>query len=324
MKNQILGNTGITVSQLCMGTMTFGREADRSASEAIYKRCLDAGINFFDCANVYGDGAAETILGDLITDHRQQLIITSKCGSPFGSGINSEGGSRRHIMASIEASLRRLKTDYIDIYFLHRFDDHTPLAVSLRALNDLVTQGKVRYIGVSNFSAWQTVKASGLAALHDWAPVDCIQPMYNLVKRQAEVEILPMARSENLGVMTYNPIGGGLLAGKYGKDHTEGKGRFNTDDMYQKRYGERWVYAAAKKFFEFAGERGYHPVSLAVAWVCRHEACPVPIIGAGNVTQLEDSLRSVEIEITDQLYNAISALTPAPPPATDRLEDRMK
>ena len=136
-----------------MGTMTFGREADKSTSNAIYKRCLDAGINFFDCANVYSDGVAETILGELITDHRQQLIITSKCGVPFGSEINSQGGSRRHIMASIEASLKRLKTDYIDIFFLHRFDDQTPLEVSLRALNDLIVQGKKRYIGVSNYSA---------------------------------------------------------------------------------------------------------------------------------------------------------------------------
>lgn len=324
MKNRLLGNTGIKVSQLCMGTMTFGREADKAASKAIYQRCLDAGINFFDCANVYSAGVAETILGELISDHRQQLIITSKCGSPFDSGINSQGGSRRHIMASIEASLKRLKTDYIDIYFLHRFDDQTPLEVSLRALNDLVVQGKIRYIGVSNYSAWQTMKAVGLAALHDWAPVDCIQPMYNLVKRQAEVEILPMAKSENLGVMIYNPIGGGLLAGKYGSDHTEGQGRFTTDDMYQKRYRERWVYAAAKQFTEFAVDQGYHPVSLAVAWVCRHEAVTSPIVGARNVTQLEDSLRSVEIEVTDQLYNAVSDLTPTPPPATDRFEEQVK
>jgi aryl-alcohol dehydrogenase-like predicted oxidoreductase len=324
MKYRLLGNTGIKVSQLCMGTMTFGREADKFASEAIYKRCLDTGINFFDCANVYGKGVAETILGELITDHRQQLVVTSKCGSPFGSEINSQGGSRRHIMASIEASLNRLKTDYIDIFFLHRFDDQTPLEVSLRALNDLVVQGKIRYIGVSNYSAWQTMKASGLTALHDWAPVDCIQPMYNLVKRQAEVEILPMAKSENLGVMIYNPIAGGLLAGKYGNDHTQGEGRFTTDDMYQKRYRERWVYAAAQQFSKFAIDQGYHPVSLAVAWVCRHEAVTAPIVGARNVTQLEDSLSSVEIEVTDQLYDAISDLTPTPPPATDRFEEQVK
>ena len=280
MKYRLLGNTGIRVSQLGMGTMTFGREADKSESEAMFKRCLDDGINFFDCANVYGDGVAETILGELIADHRQELIVTSKCGSPFGSAIHSQGGSRMNIMASIEASLKRLKTDFIDIYFLHRFDDCTPLEVSLRALNDLVSQGKVRYIGVSNFSAWQTMKACGLTAQHDWAPIDCIQPMYNLVKRQAEVEILPMAKSENIGVITYNPIGAGLLAGKYGSDHTTGEGRLTTDDMYQKRYRDRWMFDAAKRFGEFAVKAGYHPVSLAVAWVSKNEAVTAPIIGA--------------------------------------------
>jgi aryl-alcohol dehydrogenase-like predicted oxidoreductase len=307
-----------------MGTMTFGREADKSASEAIFKRCLDNGINFYDCANVYGDGVAETILGELIADHRQQLIVTSKCGSRFGSEINSQGGSRRHILESIEASLKRLKTDYIDIYFLHRFDDGTPLEVSLRALNDLVAQGKVRYIGVSNFSAWQTMKARGLSVQHDWAPVDCIQPMYNLVKRQAEVEILPMAKSENIGVMTYNPIGAGLLAGKYGQDHTTGEGRLTTDDMYQKRYRDRWMFDAAKRFYEFAMEAGCHPVSLAVAWVSRNTAVTAPIIGARSVTQLEDSLRAVDIDLTDQLYDAISEMTPTPSSATDRSEEQIK
>ncbi len=322
MKNRFLGKTGIRVSQLCMGTMTFGREADKSESKAMFSRCLDAGINFFDCADVYSDGVTETILGELIAEHRRQLIITSKCGGQFGSEINAQGCSRRHIMASVEGSLKRLKTDYIDIYFLHRFDAHTPLEVSLRAMSDLVAQGKIRHIGVSNFSAWQTMQASGIAALHDWAPVDCIQPMYNLVKRQAEVEILPMARAQNLGVMVYNPIGGGLLAGKYGKDHTEGQGRFSSDEMYQRRYREGWAFAAARHFCEFAKDQGYHPVSLAVAWVCHNTAVTTPIVGARNVAQLEDSLRSAEIEMTDQLYDAIADLTPSPPPATDRLEEQ--
>jgi aryl-alcohol dehydrogenase-like predicted oxidoreductase len=307
-----------------MGTMTFGREADRSASEAMFKRCLDNGINFFDCANVYGDGTAETILGDLIADHRQHLIVTTKCGSPFGSEIHAQGGSRRNIIQSIEASLKRLKTDYIDIYYLHRFDKNTPLTVSLRALNDLVVQGKVRYIGVSNFSAWQIMKARGLTAQHDWAPVDCIQPMYNLVKRQAEVEILPMAESERLGVMTYNPLGAGLLSGKYGKDHTMGEGRLTADDMYRKRYHDSWMFNAAQRFSAFAVQAGYHPVSLAVAWVSRNRAVTAPIIGARSVKQLEDSLRAVEIDLTDQLYDTISELTPSPPLATDRSEEQFK
>jgi aryl-alcohol dehydrogenase-like predicted oxidoreductase len=196
--------------------------------------------------------------------------------------------------------------------------------VSLRALNDLVTQGKVRYIGVSNFSAWQTMKACGLTSLHDWAPVDCIEPMYNLVKRQAEVEILPMAKSENIGVITYNPIAAGLLAGKYGKDHTAGEGRLTTDSVYQKRYRDSWMFDAAKQFYAFAVKEGYHPVSLAVAWICRNEAVTAPIIGARSVKQLEASLRAVEIDLTNQLYDAISEMTPAPLSATDRSEEQIK
>ena len=323
MNYTFLGHTGLRVSQLCMGTMTFGKEADVSASEAIFRRCLDSGINFFDCANVYNDGVAETILGKLIADHRQHLIVTSKCGSPFGSEMNSRGGSRRNIIASLEASLKRLKTDYIDIYFLHKFDEYTPLEASLRALNDVVVQGKVRCIGVSNFSAWQVMKACGLSTLHDWVPVDCIQPMYNLVKRQAEVEILPMAKSENIGVVSYNPLGAGLLTGKYGKDHTAGNGRLTTSDKYQKRYRDRWMFDTATRFCEFAVEAGYHPVSLAVAWVGRNDAVTAPIIGARSVEQLEDSLRSVDIDMTDQLYDAIAAMSPKPPAATDRSEEQV-
>ena len=323
MNYTFLGRTGLRVSQLCMGTMTFGHEADESASEAIFRRCLDSGINFFDCANVYNDGVAETILGKLIADHRQHLVLTSKCGSPFGSEINARGGSRRNIIASLEASLKRLKTDYIDIYFLHKFDAYTPLEVSLRALNDVVVQGKVRCIGVSNFSAWQVMKACGLSTLHDWVPVDCIEPMYNLVKRQAEVEILPMAKSENLGVISYNPLGAGLLTGKYGKDHTAGNGRLTTSDKYRKRYRDGWMFDTATRFCAFAVEAGYHPVSLAVAWVGRNDAVTAPIIGARSVAQLEDSLRAVDIDMTDELYDAIAAMSPKPPAATDRSEEQV-
>ncbi len=160
MKYRFLGKTGIQVSSLCMGTMTFGREADKEASKDIFNRCRDAGVNFFDCANVYNEGRAETILGKLICDCRNELVINSKFGSPMGTGLNDSGGSRRHLTASLEASLRRLNTDYLDIYFLHRFDEHTPLEKTLRALDDAVAQGKVRYTGVSNFAAWPITRRS--------------------------------------------------------------------------------------------------------------------------------------------------------------------
>jgi aryl-alcohol dehydrogenase-like predicted oxidoreductase len=303
-----------------MGTMTFGREADEEACRAIFNRCRDAGINFFDCANVYSEGRAESILGELISDCRNELIVTSKFGGPMGSGLNDRGASRRNLVASLDASLKRLKTDYVDVYFLHHLDDHTPVDETLRALDDVVAQGKVRCTGVSNFAAWQIAKALGIAAINSWTPFHCIQPMYNLVKRQAEVEILPLAQSEHLGVISYNPLAGGILSGKYGADRQADAGRLTNDDMYQKRYNDQWIYDAAVNFAQFSRDEGYHPVSLAVAWVGYHPAVTAPIIGARNVQQLEDSLRSVEIEIGQDLYDAICQLTPAPPPATDRSE----
>ena len=323
MKYRYLGNTGIQVSILCMGTMTFGREADETACRAMFNQCRNAGINFFDCADVYGEGRAEIILGQLISDCRDELIITSKFGAAMRSGLNNGGGSRRHLAASLEASLKRLKTDHLDIYFLHRFDEQTPLEETLRALDDMVVQGKVRYTGVSNFAAWQIAKALGVSAQNGWTPFHCVQPMYNLVKRQAEVEILPLAQSENLGVVSYNPLGGGILSGKYGRDRQDEQGRLTGDDMYRKRYGEAWMYEAASQFAQFAATNGYHPVSLAVAWVAQHPAVTAPIMGARNVEQLNDSLHAADIDMSADLYAEICRLTPTPPPATDRSEDRV-
>jgi aryl-alcohol dehydrogenase-like predicted oxidoreductase len=324
MKYRYLGNTGIQVSGLCMGTMTFGREADKAESKAMFNHCRDAGINFFDCANVYSQGRAETILGELIADCRAELIVTSKFGSSMGTGLNDGGGSRRHLAASLEMSLKRLNTDYLDIYFLHRFDEQTPLEETLRALDDVVAQGKVRYIGCSNFSAWQVAKALGVSALNGWTPFHCVQPMYNLVKRQAEVEILPLAKSENLGVISYNPLGGGILSGKYGNDRQAEQGRLTGDDMYRKRYRDQWMYDAAIKFSQLAKDNGCHPVSLALAWAAHHPAVTAPIMGARNVEQLNDSLQSVDIEMSPELYNEICRLTPTPPSATDRSEDQVE
>ncbi len=322
MEYRFLGNTGVKVSELCFGTMSFGGDADESASAAMFHRCREAGINFFDCANVYQRGRAEEILGELIADCRDQVVITSKVYFPMGDDVNAGGSNRYHIMNAVEGSLRRLNTDRIDLYFLHRFDATTPLEESLRAFDDLVKQGKVLYLGASNFAAWQIAKGLGLSALHGLACFQCIQPMYNLVKRQAEVEILPMAQAENLGVTPYSPLGGGLLSGKYAAGKAPDTGRLIENEMYQIRYGEEWVQEAARRFSEFANERGYDPVSLAIAWVGGHPAVTAPIIGARDVEQLEGSLASLDIEMTAELWNEIAALTPEPPPATDRSEER--
>jgi aryl-alcohol dehydrogenase-like predicted oxidoreductase len=321
MEYRYLGSTGVKVSQLCFGTMSFGGDADEETSAALFKRCRDAGINFFDCANGYAGGRSEEILGRLIAGNRKELVITSKVYFPMGSDVNARGASRRNIMANVDASLKRLNTDYLDVYFIHHFDDNTPLPETLRALDDLVQEGKILYPAASNFAAWQVAKALGISALHGWAPFALLQPMYNLVKRQAEVEILPMARSEGLGVIPYSPLGGGLLTGKYAPGVRPDAGRLVENAMYQVRYAADSVYETAGRFSEFARQRGFEPAALAVAWVGAHPAVTAPILGARTLTQLNGSLKSLEIPMTPELYAEVSALSPEPPLATDRSEE---
>lgn len=318
MKYKYLGNTGVQVSALSFGAMTFGKEANEETALALYQKCREAGINLFDAADVYQSGAAEEMLGRFAQNERKDLLLTSKVYFPFDKGVNAKGLSRRHIHQSIEGSLKRLKTDYLDIYFMHRFDEHTPLEESIRAMHDLVAQGKVLYLGLSNFAAWQMMKAIGLSAKHDWSPFSVIQPMYNLVKRQAEVEILPMALAENLGVMSYNPLAGGLLSGKYAAPSADGM-RFKERAMYQVRYQS--YHEMANQFAAFAKSRGFSPVSLAIAWAASHPAVTSPILGARNVVQLTECLQALEIEMTPELREEIARFTPAPPLATDRSDE---
>lgn len=322
MEYVLLGNTGVKVSRLCLGTMTFGGEADEKTSREMFMLCRDQGINVFDCADVYQAGKAEEILGDLIHDCREEVLITSKVYFPAGDDVNARGASRFHIMNAVEASLKRLKTDRIDLYFIHRFDDLTPLAETLRALDDLVRQGKILYAGASNFAAWQAAKALGISDRESLLRFVCVQPMYNLVKRQAEVEILPMAQAENLGVIPYSPLGGGLLTGKFGPRKKPKTARLVDNKMYKIRYGNDRMHEAAERFSQFAQERGYEPASLAIAWVAAHPAVTAPIIGARNIEQLRSCLKALEVDMDSELYTAISELSPTPPPATDRSEER--
>ncbi len=322
MKYKYLGNTGIQVSALCFGTMSFGGDADEATSTAMFNRCRDAGINFFDCANVYSGGLSEEMLGRLIADCRDEVIITSKVHGQMGTDINAKGASRRNLRLALEASLKRLKTDYLDLYFLHHFDPHTPVEETLRTLDDLVRAGKILYPAVSNYAAWQIATALGISAREGLARFECVQPMYNLAKRQAEVEILPLAQANNLAVIPYSPLGGGLLTGKYGKTARPDSGRLMENKMYQARYGEALYYEVAESFINFAQERGFNPASLAVAWVGSHPAVTAPIIGARNLAQLEGSLKSLEIDLPPELRAEVSALSPEPPLATDRAEEK--
>ena len=322
MEYRLLGRTGVRVSQLCFGTMSFGGDADEETSAAMFARCREAGVNFFDCADMYSKGRAEEILGKLIVGCRDEIVLTSKVYNPMGPDVNARGLSRRHVMLAVEASLKRLKTDRLDLYFVHMFDADTPIEQTLRALDDLVRQGKVLYPAVSNWAAWQIAKALGISAREGLARFECVQPMYNLVKRQAEVEILPLARSENLGVIPYNPLGAGLLTGKYGVGKRPKRGRLLENPNYVKRYADPVYYEIADRFTAFAAERGLDPVTLAVAWVMSHPAVTAPIIGARNLEQLAPSLAAADFEMTPELRAEVSALSVEPPVATDRAEEK--
>jgi aryl-alcohol dehydrogenase-like predicted oxidoreductase len=304
--------------------MSFGGDADEATSAAMFKRCRDAGINFFDSANVYQQGRAEEILGRLMKGCRDELVITSKVFGQMGKGRNDRGLSRRNIMLAAEASLRRLGTDRLDVYFCHQFDPTAPIDETLGAMDDLVRQGKVFYPGVSNWSAWQTARAMGIAERLGLTPIYVLQPMYSLAKRTAEIEILPLAEQENLAVIPYSPLGGGLLTGKYTKSKRDQKGRLVTNERYSQRYGDNEYYRLAEDFAEYAKRAGTHPATLAVAWVMAHPAVTAPIIGARNVEQLDASLAAADYTMSQEQWEEMSDLTSPVPLATDRAEEKLE
>jgi aryl-alcohol dehydrogenase-like predicted oxidoreductase len=322
-KYKILGRTGVLVSELCFGTMTFGSEADELEAAHMFNKCREAGINFFDCSNNYSEGKAELILGKLIRDCRDEVVITTKVSQRIGKDINALGSSRRHIMLSVEQSLSRLQTDRIDLYIIHYFDPFTAIDETLRTLNDLVSQGKVLYLGVSNWAAWQIAKSLGISEKNGWPRFECIEPMYNLVKRQVEVEILPLAESEQLSVIPYNPLGAGLLTGKYSKGCKPSSGRIIERSQYSRRYSDPIYYEIAERFINFAQEIGVNPVTLAISWVKSHPGVTAPIIGARNITQLEDSLAAADFDISTEMREKISRLSISHGTATDRLEEEL-
>jgi aryl-alcohol dehydrogenase-like predicted oxidoreductase len=322
MEFRTVGRTGVQVSPLCFGTMTFGAEADEQTSAQLFHRAREAGINFFDTADIYSDGESERILGRLVKDNRDELVISSKVFFPTGPDVNARGLSRRHIVQAVEASLTRLGTDRIDFYFVHNFDDRTAIEQTVRALDDLQRQGKILYPAVSNWAAWHIATALGVSAREHLARFELVQPMYNLVRRQVEVEILPLAVAEHLGVVSYSPLGGGLLTGKYGVDTRPEGGRLIDNPLYTDRYSLAGDYVTAGRFTALARELGVAPPALAVAWTMAHPAVTAPIIGARNLDQLEGSLAALDIEMTAELRTRISSLSATPPTATDRTETR--
>ena len=322
MKYKLLGRTGVQVSQLCFGTMSFGGDADEAASAEMFRATRDIGINFFDSADQYNKGKSEEILGKLMRGSREDVVIATKTFNPTGTDLNAKGNSRRHLTRALEASLKRLQTDRVDILYLHMHDPRVPVEEAMRALEDAVRAGKVLYPALSNWAAWQVQQALGAQEASGWARIQAIQPMYNLVKRQAEVEILPMAAANGVSVFPYSPAAAGLLSGKY--SDKSGQGRLVANKMYTARYGDEWMHEVADKFVAFCKQRGMHPVSAAIAWTGAHPAITAPIIGARSPEQLQASLDSVKIEMTPALYGEIAALSRTPPPATDRLEEQKK
>ncbi|MEM9870234.1 MAG: aldo/keto reductase [Pseudomonadota bacterium] len=301
---------GTPLSPLTFGTMQFGGRADATQSAAMFDAARAAGITHFDTAHVYTEGASETLLGQFAKADRDSLIIATKAAYTGGS-------SRANILAGFDISQQRLDMDVVDILYLHRFDDDTPLQETFDALATLKHAGRIRHIGVSNFAAWQIVKAQGIAAGFE-VRIDIMQPMHSLVKRQAEVEIFPACVDLGIEIAPYSPLGGGLLTGKYA---TGGTGRLTEDSRYAARYNVEWMHAAAVGLSAMATDMGVHPASLAVAWAMAHPARPRPIISARSVEQLGPSLAALDIEMTAELYNRITALSITPPPATDRIEE---
>jgi aryl-alcohol dehydrogenase-like predicted oxidoreductase len=319
MKYRSLGRTGVQVSELCLGTMAFGGDADAAESARMFRAARDAGINFFDTADQYNAGKSEEVLGELMRGSRDDLVIATKCFNPTGADVNARGATRRHVRRAVEASLKRLGTDRIDLLYLHHYDARTPLDEHMRSLEEVVRSGKALYGAVSNYSAWQTQAALGYQERHGWAPLQAIQPMYSLVKRQVEVELLPMAQANGLAVLPYSPAGGGLLSGRYLQAGAQG--RHTTNKMYGIRYGDQWMHETVAKFVALCKQHGWHPVSAAVAWVASHPAITAPIVGARSLDQLRASLDSVKIVLTPEQRAEITAFSPAPPPATDRTEE---
>jgi aryl-alcohol dehydrogenase-like predicted oxidoreductase len=253
---------------------------------------------------------------------RDELVIATKGYFPTGPGPNARGASRYHLVRAVEASLRRLGTDRIDVYYLHRFDDHADLGDTLGALDDLVRAGKIVYPACSNFAAWQVAHALGIQAHRGLVAFVAVQPMYNLVKRTAEIELLPMARELGVAVVPYSPTGGGLLTGKYGAGRRPDRGRLLDTRMYQVRYAEPGYYEIADRFCTLAAELGMAPATLAVAWVASHPAVASVLVGGRDPAQLAATFAAATVELDAATRERISALSPAPPPATDRNEEQ--
>ena len=292
MEYRNLGRTGLKVSEICLGTMTFGLYTEESEADKMLGLSIDAGVNFVDTANTYISGKSETILGNVMGKRRDDLVLATKFFNPMGPGPNDSGWSRSHLMKSVEASLQRLKTDYIDIFYIHHVDVQTPIEETLRALNDLVSQGKIRYLACSNFEAWRLMDALWISDHHDWSRIECYQPQYSLLVRDIEDELIPLCQYKGVGAVVWAPLAGGFLTGKYkpgGKRNLEGTrsadGWCFPDPFYAPNAEE-----ILTTLLEVSDELGRSPAQVAIRWVVDQPGITSAIVGARNCEQLKDNL----------------------------------
>ncbi|MGD8602392.1 MAG: aldo/keto reductase [Gemmatimonadota bacterium] len=319
MKYRALADTGVYVSELCLGAMTFGGEGqiwetiggmNQAEVDAMVGRALDAGINFIDTANVYSAGESETMTGKALKGRRHDVVLATKVRGRMGTGPNDVGLSRLHIMQSVEASLKRLGTDYIDLYQIHRPDPVTNIEDTLRALDDLVRQGKVRYIGCSNLWAWQVMQALGISDAQGLERFKSTQSYYSLAGREIERDLVPLIDDQGLGLLVWSPLAGGFLSGKFTRDN-EGEGRRASFDFppVNKEKGYDVVDAMKK----IADAHGASVAQVALAWILSNDAVTSVIIGARNLKQLDDNIGAVEVELTEADLEALDEVSRIPP-----------
>jgi aryl-alcohol dehydrogenase-like predicted oxidoreductase len=311
MEYRSLGDTGLMVSELCLGCMTFGREADEGPSRKIVDRFLDAGGNFLDTADVYSKGLSEEITGRAIKGIRDDVVLATKVFFPMGEGPNDIGLSRKHVTQGCEDSLRRLGTDYIDLYQVHCWDGVTPLQETLSALTDLVRSGKVRYIGVSNFTGWQLMRSVCVSEANGLERFACLQPQYSLVERNIEREVLPVCLEEGLGVIPWSPLGGGFLSGKYRRDEEPPQGSRiseaveSMEEYWDRRATER-NWTTLDVVGRISEEMGKSYAQISLNWLLRQQGVTAPIIGARTLEQLEDNIGASGWELTEEQLEELS------------------
>ncbi|GER90478.1 oxidoreductase [Dictyobacter vulcani] len=315
MKFKRLGRTGLKVSEICLGTMTFGNQCDEPTSRAIMDQAVEHGVTFFDTADAYPlggtletAGRTEEFIGGWLKGRREQIVLATKFFGKMGSGPNDQGGSRKHIFQAVEDSLRRLQTDYIDLYQMHFPDYETPIDETLRALDDLVHSGKVRYIGCSNYPAWLLTKALWTSDKLGLARFDSVQPRYNILFRHIETELFPLVEDQGLGVISYNPLAGGVLTGRYQSGQNVEQGtRFslnNAGQIYRDRYWQEPQMRAVEDLKRRCDERNVPIAQVAVAWVLKQSAITSAIVGASKPEQLDQSLPAVKLTLDKELMDA--------------------